>query len=219
MKKVLLLFSTVLLFACSNENEENNLENVETENASNLASRPLPPIEDEIDEIFYLHVTSEIFNEVRNLILEFKNDLNYYEDYNDIRNPISLMVWIENNIENTNFLNLEEAQYRWNHISHLKQIEIENFSTVYSYIAEAPIKEVAIRIWKWHTPIITTTNNKCQNNYNDCTKAAAETLAYFSRNILASGVEDAGSYLASEQDCYEETMSQCQRSLDACLKK
>lgn len=71
-------------------------------------------------------------------------------------------------------------------------------------------------IHKWF-PQSNTTNSTCQTKFLDCSKTAADNLAYFSKAIMASENGDKQPYLDDVAKCYQMEMSQCQRNLDACL--
>lgn len=118
---------TVGLYSCNDE-ETNHLqqEDVKTENSA-VVSRPLPPIENAIDTMFYEYVTSPIFIEVRTLLTEFNEDLNYNGHPDDIDTDDELFSWISENLSITGFSSVPEAQARWNHIGVLELLNGEPF--------------------------------------------------------------------------------------------
>src|SRR5690554_4328098 len=169
---------TAGLYSCSDE-EANHLhqEDVKTEN-SVVVSKPLPPIENEIDEMFYGYVTSPIFIELRGMIIGFNEDLNYNGHLEDIDTDDELFSWISENLSITGFSSVSEAQARWNHIGVLVDVEYASFPSVYEYYRVTPVSEVSITIDKWF-PIdnsisLTAT---CYDVYKGCRKEASDNFA------------------------------------------
>lgn len=215
MKKIILLCSVAFMFACSNENGATTQKNLTLENVSTTASRPLPPIEDEIDEMFYNYVTSSIYLEIKELLSNFRLDL--VTDL-EFETPEDMIEWITNNIESTNFSNIEEAQYRWNHLADLAHIEKENFPSIYSYIAEDPEEQVIHKIGIWLGGAVPYAAPKtCEDKLNACTAKAASDYYHVAKYAVIS--DEGGMAHNNAKSKHEEAAKKCSNDYIKCITK
>src|SRR5690606_9271809 len=123
MKKILLLCSIAFMFACSNETETNSTqENVNVENPTTTAAKPLPVIENATDQMFYDYVTSDIYLEIVNSLKEFQS-LGNLPNNIDFETSTQILTWIESHLDLTDFQSIEDARTRWQQIVELQQTE------------------------------------------------------------------------------------------------
>ncbi len=215
MKKIVLLCSVVFAFACSNENETLRNGNSVIEN-STFTERPLPPIENEIDEMFYQYVTSDIFLEVQELMTAFNNDLNFEGSTDQIDTSAKLFLWITNNLERTNFSSIEDAENRWDHLAVRRGIEMELFPEVYQFFIDSSTEEFTEVISKWLPNQTIPTGSGCEDNFKSCNdKASADYKANMEWALTNEGSEKQKEINCADDKHTEDTKA-CKRAFDAC---
>ena len=220
MKKVVgLLCGVFLLSACSDENNTETEINNNVESIGTIASKPLPPVETEVDSMFYNYVTSDIFLEVKGLISDFNEDLNYDgEDEEWLWSDEDMFDWITVNLSQTNFADVNEAQVRWSQIKNRVSLKADLFSNIYEFIGNEP-EEVSVPvIKKWLVEPITTADDdgkNCANDFDYCTNRVAEQYAQTERSIQ-EGINPP-STRASNDQTYENEMDRCRRVYKSCI--
>lgn len=214
MKKILLLCSIALMFACSNENETlvNETSNVQ----STTASRPLPPVEDATDEMFRDYVTSDIYLEVQGLISDFNNDLNTDIDFSSTDEMFS---WISANLSTTSFTSISEATSRWNNYRSKLLIERSTFAPVYQFIADAPEEIVItkIAIWMGQSPV-TSTAKSCEEKLTACSQTAANNYYHVAKYAILDN-DGNNQTMDNARSKYERDSRLCSDSYTACINK
>ena len=176
MKKLILLCSIAFTFSCTNDNEIKTSETSDVITSA-TAARPLPPISNATDQMFYDYVTSDIYTEVRQLISFFNENLYVNDSFEDFETEDEMFSWISGNIELTNFQSVSEAKSRWTNIKEKLDIEVNTFLLVYEFIRTSPRDTVLTYINKWETPMVSLGNNYCQDAFRVCSAAAAGKFA------------------------------------------
>ncbi len=173
MKKIILLSIITLMYSCSDENNNVSIENQKLEN---VATRPLPPIETETDAMFYSYVTSDIYIEVKQLMMDFNEALNFDGFDEEIDTDEELFDWINNNIDQTNFTSISEAHNRWELIKNRNAEKVSQFNDIYDFILDAPFDEATLMIHKWLVEPVTSGSggDNCDGKFDNCTRRATE---------------------------------------------
>jgi len=202
---------TVGLYSCNDE-ETNHLqqEDVKTENSA-VVSKPLPPIKNEIDEMFYEYVTSDIYILSKNLTSDFIIDLNLTEEI-FFQNSPQLFLWIETNLDSTMFVSLEEATNKWNVIVNVNTDLSNQFPEVYEYIANTTIGEVTFYVNKWISNTETSAA-PCQVKYKQCTAKADDNFIQDVADEKSLGGSDYSCAIAN----HKVAMNFCNSDLRKCL--
>lgn len=210
---------TAGLYSCSND-EMNNLhqEDVKTEN-SVVVSKPLPPVENEIDEMFYEYVTSYIFIEVRTLLTDFNEDLNFEGFSDEINTSEKLFIWINNNLSTTNFSSVAEAESRWNYLAVRRGVEMSLFPQIYEFYVSASVEDFVGAVSKWFpNQNITTGNSDCEKDLKACNdKASKDYRAYMSWALEHEGAEKEKEVNCADQQHIEDTKV-CKKAFDICME-
>ncbi|WP_277632444.1 hypothetical protein [Avrilella dinanensis] len=176
------------LWSCSSDENIKASENTEETNQNIMSvtsNSNNPSIENEIDQMFYEYVNSDIYIEVRGLLYDFNDDLNYDGNIEDINTESKLFDWIENNIRTTKFESVSDAQNKWEHLGQKLKVEISTFNLIYQYIVSTPISEVEVVIHKWLIPNSTFSDRDiCRERFKACNMEAAGKFAIASLNAL-----------------------------------
>ncbi len=217
MKKILLVCSVAFMLSCSNDAETNNTqENLNGENVSSIASRPLPPVEDDIDQMFYEYVTSDIYLQKQEKLSNFNSLLGSGKTLS-FESKAHLFSWIEANIHLTEFENIENAQNAWIEVENLVQQEIENFTNVYDFIEDASNVEVLHYTGKWFSTKYSTYAT-CYEQYTSCTKVANEQYKQTADDIKQGAGSDKKEHYSCAQRELKTAIDACDTALDKCHK-
>src|SRR5690606_22749697 len=115
MKKILFLAcSLAVIVACSIDNENRLNENTNENTTEKIASKTYN--DSDIDDMFYEYVNSEEFIVCRTAVLEFNQKLGTLQLSNSFDTEEEFYLWINENITETNFVNMDEVYTKWNHI-------------------------------------------------------------------------------------------------------
>lgn len=227
MKKILMLCIIAFVVACSSDsadplNETTQTNEVSTKQVMSVTSENEPTIDDEIDQMFFDYVNSQEFFNAENAHNTFFSKLNYTGDYEEIRKPGKLLLWLENNITITNFANISEATGELNNLIHLETIKEDTFNTLFTFIKTAPIEQVVSRFNKWIyiNNLETTFDTKdCNKDFKNCQDGVSTQYQLEIRENYASTNcsedEIKASNLAAKQ-AYQDGMNRCKDSWNAC---
>jgi|SRR5690606_29586181 len=219
MKKILLLCSIAFMFACSNETETNSTqENVNVENPTTTAAKPLPVIENATDQMFYDYVTSDIYLEIVNSLKEFQS-LGNLPNNIDFETSTQILTWIESHLDLTDFQSIEDARTRWQQIVELQQTERSQFSNIYEFIVSEDEAVVVGALDKWVTQTLTdppkvVPSTNCDKNFDNCTNSA--NIAYYYMSLSQSNNAD-GMTAAKNKQMTE--LDKCSDAYIACINK
>jgi len=227
MKKILMLCTIAFVVACSSDLSESVNESTQTNEAStnqvmSVTSEDQPTIDDNIDQLFYDYVNSQEFFNAENAHNAFFSKLNYSGDYEEIRKPGKLLLWLENNITITDFANISEATGELNNLINLETIKEDTFSTLFTFIKTAPIDQVVSRFSKWiyNNNLVTTNNKKCNDTFKNCMDGVSTQYQLEIRENYASTNcsedEKKVSNLAAKQ-AYQNGMNRCQDDWAVCI--
>lgn len=164
--------------------------------------------------------SQEFFN-AENAHNAFFSKLNYTGDYEEIRKPGKLLLWLENNITITGFANISEAKGELNNLINLEKIKEERFNTLFNFIKTAPIDQVTSRFDKWinNNNLVTTNNKKCNDTFKNCMDRVSTQYQLIIRENYASTNcsedEIKASNLAAKQ-AYQDGMNRCQDDWAVC---
>jgi|SRR5690554_127908 len=208
---------TMGLFSCSDEEMINShQEELITVNLK-ADSSPLPPVETEVDSMFYEYVTSDIFIEIKGLISGFNEDLNFDDTPDEIDTSEKLFVWISNNIDKTNFVSVDEAEIRWNNLAVLREYEINLFPNIYIFFENASEEEFVEAIGKWFPNQNITTSNNCEQELKSCNdKANKDYKEYMDWALSHEGFERQKEINCADNQHIEDTKV-CKQAFDICM--
>src|SRR5690606_11956759 len=149
-----MLCTIAFVIACSSDssesvNEHTQANEITTNQVMSVTSEDQPTINDEIDQMFFDYVNSQEFFNAENAHNTFFSKLNYSGDYEEVRKPGKLLLWLENNITITNFANISDAKAELNDLVILEKIKENKFNVLFNFIKTAPIDQVVSRFNKW----------------------------------------------------------------------
>lgn len=219
MKKVLIFLSIVFFVSCSNENDTNQIENVQTENMVVTDSKPLPPIEDAIDEMFYEYVTSIEHIAFESAMQEFHSKLNLTPDAPVLDSQGEIITWITTNLEITDFVSVGQAVAEWDNLVELKHSELNRFTNITDFIVSNELAIVKHYFQKWVLPERTTSNDDdCQEDFDDCNNVADDmyfaSLDYYLNNTAG---KDRSEIISVVSNKYLQALGKCAEDLLDCL--
>src|SRR5690554_969464 len=221
MKKVLVFISIVLAVSCSNESElnnntyrkENNLENF-----NNITSSSLPPIENEIDQMFYEYVTSIQYVNFQNALQNFYSKTNGTKSHIEFTTPENIFLWITTNLEKTDFVSVGQAVVEWDNLVELKHIELLEFADISQFIIENDLSVVEHYFTKWVLPVRATIEDECQENFDDCNNLADQSFLYDMGYYLSSTTgKDQSAIVSAVNAKYLQQLGYCAEQLLDCL--
>lgn len=210
----------MFIYSCSNDNDNEYVESNEIENRTTSNTKQYPPIENDIDRLFYEYVTSDIYQEVKQELNQFILDLNYKDsDFNNIDTEEKLFNWIDGNIQLTNFKTKLDAITRWNNIKRLKGIELSSFPEVYEYITINKGDKVVKMIDKWLTKnIMVSPGQFCNDELKSCTMHAAGIYMDDIDYALSLEQEVRANAIASADLSYQWHINMCGLNYQSCIE-
>lgn len=212
-----ILGATILslgLYACSNDNETNTTESSNVENTTTTASRPLPPVEDATDQMFYDYITSDLYILKQEKISAFNIRLG---SGTDLFFPTreSLLSWIGSHIDLTDFQSVEDAETSWIEVEDLVAQERIEYAEVYGFIENSSIESVVHYLGKWIGGNYTTYAS-CYEQYRNCTNAAGSAFKETANDIKNSANSDKNNHYACAQRELKIATDACNAALDKC---
>lgn len=221
MKKILLLCSVAFILSCSSESIENDTissKESQSENSTksvNSVNSETPPIENDIDQMFFNYVNSSIYSETQNAIVDFNTDLNWLAVEFD--SSTEMLSWIGSNIDLTNFGSISNMQSKWSTIVNLKQQERDQFPQIFEFIENTDLNVSSLYLNKWLTSVRGNVKVElligCDQSYTNCKNSASAERNY-GMDVLSGNSEG----LAYVQNKYENKMERCKAIYDNCKK-
>ncbi|SEH99211.1 hypothetical protein SAMN02927937_02589 [Paenimyroides aquimaris] len=216
MKKNLMLCSIAFLAACTNEPSEgvgvfNNSNEVSTNQLKSVNSDYQPTIDDSIDQLFYDYVNSNLFINTTIAQNELNAKLRFNGDYDDIDTYYKLTTWVASNLDSTEFSDYDEAILEINTVLNLVGQKYEEFPEVFSYIEDAPISQVKVRVEKWLFPEnTTTTTGPCEYTFGTCKDGVSDKYVTTLKELKDSedGIEKYNGANNAENE-YNKGMNKC----------
>ncbi|QHC85483.1 hypothetical protein AS589_12170 [Empedobacter brevis] len=215
ISKIIAVISLVLIFSCANDETATDKFNIETAKNSDMIAKTTA----DIDTMFSEYVNSDEFIARRKATKEFNIDLNFKGNFANIKSEQDLFTWIRNNLPETTFLNIEDAQSRWDSLVQLKETEYKKFPNINQFISNNPIETVTPYLHKWLIPSYTVTSN-CERNFDSCVNKATNTYASRVAAIASAGYNAMTlSFLGVVDMQFDIDIDRCAFQYENCIEK
>src|SRR5690606_32615517 len=94
-------------------------------------------------------------------------------------------LWINENITETNFVNMDEVYTKWNHIKLLVSMKYTKFGAIKEFITTTPVDLVKIKIGEWFPDRnIGTNSDPCIDDLIECSDGADEAYINYMRSPI-----------------------------------
>ncbi|SEI04472.1 hypothetical protein SAMN02927937_02931 [Paenimyroides aquimaris] len=216
MKKLILCFSLIFAFSCSNSDVQEDVNNNLTE-TNTLQARTTPAVDDEIDQIFFDFVNSEEYMLSKSLMNDFSTNFLTNVTPSDFNTKEEMLSWIGNNIGQTTFNSVSEAELKWNEIHSWTVVKIANHPEYYDYLKNASLSSKIIYFKKWIVQPIVNNNDDCERELNDCETSA---MNYYIQDYMHAAFYDGStrdSAISYADYWYQNRISACGRNYRSCM--